>query len=239
MLMPALSARSVSPEPSLGDAAEDAAVAQPDGRVPGLPQPRITVVNTALPATEEDLQASFNDLHWVVDAYTLTLAVFLVAPISGALLSKVRARVLISLGLVRAGGGLMLIAGVGPADDWTGLLGGFIVAGAGIGLLNPAIAEMALSVVAGEQGGMASGVNDTFRQVGISVGVALWGAIFLGAGPGATRAARAGRRVSRGPAQRVRVRASRAAQQVRVRASRAPPRNRCGPAGALRKVRMV
>ena len=29
---------------------------------------------------------------------------------------------------------------------------------------------------------MASGINDTFRQVGVAVGVAAWGAIFLGAG---------------------------------------------------------
>ncbi len=29
---------------------------------------------------------------------------------------------------------------------------------------------------------MAAGINDTFRQVGIAVGIAAWGAIFLGAG---------------------------------------------------------
>jgi hypothetical protein len=29
---------------------------------------------------------------------------------------------------------------------------------------------------------MASGINDTFRQVGIAVGIAAWGAIFLGRG---------------------------------------------------------
>ena len=36
----------------------------------------ITVVNTALPSIREDLDASFTDLQWVVDAYTLTLAAF-------------------------------------------------------------------------------------------------------------------------------------------------------------------
>jgi hypothetical protein len=30
----------------------------------------ITVVNTALPAIEEDLGASFTELQWVIDAYT-------------------------------------------------------------------------------------------------------------------------------------------------------------------------
>jgi len=108
--------------------------------------------------------------------------VFLVAPIAGALLSRVQARVMLSLGLVAAGAGLLLIAGVDAADDWTGILGGFIVAGAGVGLLNPVIADVAVSVVPKEQSGMASGINDTFRQVGVALGVAVWGAIFLGRG---------------------------------------------------------
>src|SRR4051812_50180923 len=34
----------------------------------------ITVVNTALPSIQEDLNATFTDLQWVVDAYTLSLA---------------------------------------------------------------------------------------------------------------------------------------------------------------------
>ena len=34
---------------------------------------------------------------------------------------------------------------------------------------------------------MAAGINDTFRQVGIAVGIAAWGAIFLGAGAAKTQ----------------------------------------------------
>src|SRR5438309_9452630 len=34
----------------------------------------ITVVNTALPSIQKDLGASFTDLQWVIDAYTLALA---------------------------------------------------------------------------------------------------------------------------------------------------------------------
>src|SRR4051794_32691783 len=37
----------------------------------------ITIVNVALPAIGRDLHASFTDLQWVVDAYTLTLAAVL------------------------------------------------------------------------------------------------------------------------------------------------------------------
>ena len=69
---------------------------------------------------------------------------------------------------------------------------GFIVSGIGVGLLNPVIADVALSVVPKERSGMAAGINDTFRQVGIAVGIAAWGAIFLGAG--AAKVAGRGRR---------------------------------------------
>src|SRR5246500_5931721 len=37
----------------------------------------ITVVNVALPAIQRSLHASFRDLQWVVNAYALTLAAFL------------------------------------------------------------------------------------------------------------------------------------------------------------------
>jgi hypothetical protein len=49
-------------------------------------------------------------------------------------------------------------------------------------MLNPVIADVALSVVPKERSGMAAGVNDTFRQVGVALGTALWGAIFLARG---------------------------------------------------------
>jgi hypothetical protein len=62
------------------------------------------------------------------------------------------------------------------------LLSGFLVSGAGVGLLNPAIADVAVSVVPKEQSGMAAGINDTFRQVGVAVGIAVWGAIFVARG---------------------------------------------------------
>lgn len=112
----------------------------------------------------------------------ITLASFIVAPISGALLSRVPARVMMSIGLAAAGVGLLLMSGIDNGDEWTTLLGGFLVAGGGIGLLNPVIADVAVSVVPKEQSGMASGINDTFRQVGIAVGIAVWGAIFVGRG---------------------------------------------------------
>jgi EmrB/QacA subfamily drug resistance transporter len=111
-----------------------------------------------------------------------TLINFVVAGATGALLSRVPARVILSVGLAMTGLGLLMIGGLDPTDEWTAMLGGFLLAGAGVGLINPVIADVAVSVVPKEQSGMASGINDTFRQVGIAVGIAAWGAIFLGRG---------------------------------------------------------
>jgi MFS family permease len=112
----------------------------------------------------------------------VTVVSFLAAPIAAGLLSRVPARVLLGAGLGTAGVGLLLIGGVDADSTWTDLLAGFLVLGLGAGLLNPVIADVALSVVPKERSGMAAGINDTFRQVRVSVGVAVWGAIFVGRG---------------------------------------------------------
>ena len=112
----------------------------------------------------------------------ITVASFVAAPIAGMLLSRVPARLMLSTGLAGVGIGLLLMRGVSAGDDWTTLLGGFLVAGAATGLINPVIADVAVSVVPTERSGMAAGINDTFRQVGVAVGIAVWGAIFVDRG---------------------------------------------------------
>jgi EmrB/QacA subfamily drug resistance transporter len=108
----------------------------------------------------------------------LTLLSFVVAPISGNLSHRVPVRVLMGVGLVMVGIGLLLMRGVSADSEWTALLAGFFVAGAGIGLTNPGIGQAAIAVVPPARAGMASGINTTFRQVGIATGVAALGAVF-------------------------------------------------------------
>ena len=108
----------------------------------------------------------------------VTLLSFLVAPLSGKLSERFGVRWFIAGGLALVGLGLLLMRGVQPGDDWTALLAGFIVAGGGIGLVNPALATAAVGVVEPQRSGMASGINSTFRQVGIATGTAALGAIF-------------------------------------------------------------
>jgi EmrB/QacA subfamily drug resistance transporter len=97
---------------------------------------------------------------------------------SGNLSTRVPVRLLLSSGLVLVGLGLLMMRGLTPTSDWTALLPGFIVAGAGVGLVNPPLASTAIGVVPPQRSGMASGINNTFRQVGIATGIAVLGAIF-------------------------------------------------------------
>ncbi|HET8949231.1 MAG TPA: MFS transporter [Solirubrobacteraceae bacterium] len=108
----------------------------------------------------------------------VTLLSFAVAPVSGKFAERLGARWFIAGGLVLVGVGLLLMGGLDPGDDWTALLAGFLVAGGGIGCVNPALATAAIGVVDPRRSGMASGINSTFRQVGIATGIAAWGAIF-------------------------------------------------------------
>jgi EmrB/QacA subfamily drug resistance transporter len=108
----------------------------------------------------------------------LTVLGFIVAPISGALSNRIPIRFLLGSGLATVGVGLLLMHGVSPSSAWTALLAGFLVAGVGIGITNPGIGQAAIAVVPVEKSGMGSGINTTFRQVGIATGVAGLGAVF-------------------------------------------------------------
>jgi EmrB/QacA subfamily drug resistance transporter len=107
----------------------------------------------------------------------LTGGIFLTAGVAGRLTGHVQTRFLIGPGFVLIGIGLLLMRGITPADDWTHLLPGLIVAGIGAGLVNVPLASTAVGVVEPARAGMASGINSTFRQVGIATGVAALGSI--------------------------------------------------------------
>jgi len=107
-----------------------------------------------------------------------TLVSFAVAPVAGRLSVSVPVRLLLGSGLALIGTALLLMTRVDASSEWTVLIVPFILAGAGVGLVNPPLASTAVGVVPPERSGMASGINNTFRQVGIATGIAALGAIF-------------------------------------------------------------
>jgi EmrB/QacA subfamily drug resistance transporter len=107
-----------------------------------------------------------------------TVLAFVVSPIAGKFSDRVPLRIMLGVGLGMCGVGLLLMYGLTVSSDWTALLAGFIVSGIGIGITNPGIGQGAIAVVPPEKAGMGSGINSTFRQVGIATGVAGLGAVF-------------------------------------------------------------
>jgi hypothetical protein len=108
----------------------------------------------------------------------ITVLAFIVAPIAGKLTVKVQSRFPLSIGLALCAAGMLLMATTTPSSGWVQLLPGFLVAGVGIGLINPVLASASVAVVPVERSGMAAGANSTFRQVGLATGIAGLGAIF-------------------------------------------------------------
>jgi EmrB/QacA subfamily drug resistance transporter len=120
----------------------------------------------------------FSALQTGLRLLVLSGGILVTSTVAGRLTSHVPVRLLIGPGLVLVGIGLLLMRGLDASSSWTHLIPGLIVAGAGVGLVNPPLASTAIGVVAPQRAGMASGINSTFRQVGIATGIALLGTLF-------------------------------------------------------------
>ena len=120
----------------------------------------------------------FDALATGVRLLVLSGGILITSTIAGRLTSKVPVRFLIGPGLLLVGVGLLLMRGLDAHSTWTHLIPGLIIAGFGVGMVNPPLASTAVGVVKPQQAGMASGISSTFRQVGIATGIALLGTLF-------------------------------------------------------------
>ncbi|MFC4618731.1 MFS transporter [Camelliibacillus cellulosilyticus] len=105
---------------------------------------------------------------------------FLMGPLAGVLMGKAGPKWLIVFALIFLAVGVWLMSSISPSDkpaDWIALLPGFIIAGIGNGFINPPISNLAVGTVDPRRSGMAAGVNNVARQIGIAFGTAFFGAI--------------------------------------------------------------
>jgi EmrB/QacA subfamily drug resistance transporter len=108
----------------------------------------------------------------------ITAMAFIFSPLAARLSERIPLRALIAAGLALAGAGLLLAGGLNVDSEWTALLAGLLLIGAGVGLVNPSVAEAAIGVVPPARAATGAAINNTFRQVGVAVGVAALGAVF-------------------------------------------------------------
>lgn len=101
----------------------------------------------------------------------------IIAPLAGRLASKIGPRAPMAAGLLIAGLGIGLLATVGANSPYLVILPAFLLWGIGLGVLTPAVVAAAIGAVGSERSGLASAINNTARQAGGAIGIAMAGAI--------------------------------------------------------------
>jgi MFS family permease len=115
--------------------------------------------------------------------YLLPMAgmLLIASPISGRLVASRGARVPLVVGALAITIAAAMLSAISPTTPTLYLLGTYFVFGTGIGLMNPPITNTAVSGMPGAQAGVAAAIASTSRQVGVTLGVAVIGAISGGA----------------------------------------------------------
>ncbi len=120
----------------------------------------------------------YSSLETGLRLLTASLSMLVASLIAGRLSAKIQPRYMIGGGLVLVGAALLLMGGINESTGWEHFIPGLVLGGLGAGLVNPPLASTAVGVVDFSRSGMASGVNGTFRQLGVSAGVAVLGSTF-------------------------------------------------------------
>jgi MFS family permease len=103
--------------------------------------------------------------------------IILVAPIAGRLSDRVGSRWLMGGGMTLVGCSLLLYERVTVDSNFWTLLPAMIIGGLGMALTMSPMTSAAMGAVPVDKAGVGSGVLNSFRQVGGSLGIALIGAI--------------------------------------------------------------
>jgi EmrB/QacA subfamily drug resistance transporter len=112
-----------------------------------------------------------------IRALPFALAMGAVSPVSSGLARRLGLRVVIPAGLTFMGLGLLLLSAVSPTTAYPQLAVAVGVMGAGMGLVMAPASEAIMTVLPMEQQGVGSAVNDTVREIGGALGVAVIGSL--------------------------------------------------------------
>jgi EmrB/QacA subfamily drug resistance transporter len=124
-----------------------------------------TVVNVALPSIQRDLHASLSALEWTINAYTLTLAVFMV---TGGRLGDIFGRRRLFLIGVAVFGVSSAVIGLSP--DGTILVAFRAIQGIGAACMMPATLSIITQTFPPEQRGMAIGTWAGVSAMALAIG---------------------------------------------------------------------
>jgi EmrB/QacA subfamily drug resistance transporter len=122
------------------------------------------------------LDAAVQTMPW-------TMAPMIIAPLAGLFSGRIGTRALIVTGLALEAIALFWLASIMSATvPYRELVGPFLVAGVGMGLVFAPSSTAVLATMKPQDHAKASGTNSTLREVGVALGIAVLTAVFTGAG---------------------------------------------------------
>ncbi len=107
----------------------------------------------------------------------MTLLIIVVAPLAGRASDRIGSRWLMTGGMTLVGCALLVFAQISPHSSYLSLLPGMVFGGIGMASTMTPMTAAALSSVPVDKAGVGSGILNTFRQVGGSLGIATLGAL--------------------------------------------------------------
>ena len=107
----------------------------------------------------------------------MTMLIIVVAPVAGRLSDRIGSRWLMGTGMMVVGVSLLLYQRVTVHSDFWTLLPAMVLGGVGMAMTMSPMTSAAMGAVPVDKAGVGSGVLNSFRQVGGSLGIALMGAI--------------------------------------------------------------
>lgn len=122
------------------------------------------------------LQSGIRTMPW-------TMAPMVVAPLAGLIVDKVGARALLTTGQAALAVALAWMAAVTSVDaSYLSFVGPFVLGGIGMGLTFAPSATVVMAAAAEQDRAIASGTNNTLREVGVAMGVAVLASVFAARG---------------------------------------------------------
>jgi DHA2 family methylenomycin A resistance protein-like MFS transporter len=113
-----------------------------------------------------------------IELLPMPVSFFIVSQLVGHLINRLGPRPLMTAGMACMGAGAFILAGIGPDSGYAPIMLALVVAGVGLGLNTAPVNGVAVAAVPPERSGTASGVLNTARMVGATLGVAILGAVF-------------------------------------------------------------
>ena len=108
----------------------------------------------------------------------LAAVAFAVSAGVGRFMHRIPPQFPLGVGLLAIGAGALLRTAISAGSGWGVLIPGLVLTGIGVGLASPVLISATLAAVRPERAGMASGIVNTFRQLGYALGIAALGTVF-------------------------------------------------------------